>query len=87
MIVVTTPEVASPISDIRPVVKVYLENSGSMDGYMCNGSQLKDAIYDYISDVKRESDTVELNYINNQIIPFTGSLNSYIKALAPPLLR
>lgn len=28
----------------QPALKVYIENSGSMDGYMCDGSQLKDAI-------------------------------------------
>ena len=25
-------------------LKVYVENSGSMDGYMCDGSNLKDAV-------------------------------------------
>lgn len=82
-IVVTSPEVKSSIRPINPIIKVYLENSGSMDGYMCNGSQLKDAVYEYVSDLSGVSDRIELNYINNQIIPFKGSLSSYIKTLTP----
>ena len=34
-------------------LKVYVENSGSMDAYMCAGSTLKDAVFDYVSDLKR----------------------------------
>lgn len=34
-------------------LKVYVENSGSMDAYMCAGSNLKDAVFDYVSDLKR----------------------------------
>ncbi len=37
-----------PIKKVSPKLKVYIENSGSMDGYMCEGSELKDAVYDYI---------------------------------------
>lgn len=54
-----------------------------MDGYMCDGSQLKDAIYDYISDLNRSTDTTSLYYINSQIIPYKGNLSSYIRDLNP----
>lgn len=46
--------VSSTIKTDKPDLKVFIENSGSMDGYMCNGSQLKDALYDYVSDLNRE---------------------------------
>lgn len=82
-IVVSSPDVKSPISTINPIVKVYIENSGSMDGYMCNGSQLKDAVYEYVSDLSGISARVELNYINNQIVPYKGNLSNYIKTLTP----
>ena len=72
------PDVAKP-----PVLEVFIENSGSMDGYMCNGSQLKDAVYDYVSDLNRSTDTTRLYYINSQIIPYQESLKSYIKDLTP----
>lgn len=78
---------AEPVNTIvkskQPALKVYIENSGSMDGYMCDGSQLKDAIYDYVSDLNRYTATTELCYINSKIIPYEGNLTSYIKDLNP----
>lgn len=67
----------------KPTINVYLENSGSMDGYMCDGSQLKDAVYDYLSEINGYSKTIRLNYINSCVIPFKGSINQYIKTLTP----
>ena len=64
-------------------LKVYVENSGSMDAYMCAGSNLKDAVFDYISDLKRLTTSCSLYYINSKVIPYNGELNSYIKDLTP----
>ncbi len=67
----------------KPTLKVYIENSGSMDGYMSQGSELKDAVYAYISDLNSECGTVLLNYINSDVIPYKGDLESYIKTMNP----
>lgn len=64
-------------------LKVYVENSGSMDGYMCVGSQLKDAVFDYISEAKNMVRTCELYYINSDVIAYDGTLDAYIKDLNP----
>lgn len=64
-------------------LKVYVENSGSMDAYMCDGSNLKDAVFDYVSDLKRLTTSCSLYYINSKVIPFSGDLNTYIKNLTP----
>ena len=64
-------------------LKVYVENSGSMDAYMCTGSNLKDAVFDYVSDLKRLTTSCSLYYINSKVIPYNGELNSYIKDLTP----
>lgn len=64
-------------------LKVYVENSGSMDAYMCAGSNLKDAVYDYVSDLKRFTASCSLYYINSKVIPFNGELDLYIKELTP----
>ena len=80
---VTSTAVKSTIKEDRPILKVFLENSGSMDGYMCSGSQLKDAIYDYVSDLNRYTDTTELYYVNSKIIPCKDDISSYIKNLTP----
>ncbi len=64
-------------------LKVYVENSGSMDAYMCPGSELKDAVFDYVSNLKNDVKSVELNYINSKIIPYQDGLEAYIKDLTP----
>ena len=64
-------------------LQVYVENSGSMDAYMCPGSNLKDAVFDYVGDLQKYSCSTSLNYINSQIIPYKSDLNSYIKDLTP----
>lgn len=46
-------------------LKVYVENSGSMDAYMCVGSNLKDAVFDYVSDLKRLASSCSLYYLNS----------------------
>ncbi|MDE7413083.1 MAG: hypothetical protein K2N05_04740 [Muribaculaceae bacterium] len=80
-------EVSSDPQEARkastPALDVFIENSGSMDGYMCAGSQLKDAVYDYVSDLNRATDTTRLYYINSQMIPYKGTLQSYVKDLDP----
>ena len=62
-------------------LNVYVENSGSMDGYMCDGSNLKDAVFDYVSDLKGKCKKVNLSYINSQIIPCKETLENYIQNL------
>ena len=84
---VSSTAVSSSITTNNPCLKVFIENSGSMDGYMCDGSQLKDAIYDFVSDLNRNTDTTQLYYINSQIIPYKGNLTSYIKDLNPTSFR
>lgn len=64
-------------------LRVYVENSGSMDAYMCAGSNLKDAVFDYISDLKKFSNNCSLFYINSKEIPYRGDLQSFIKDLTP----
>lgn len=64
-------------------LNVYMENSGSMDAYMCPGSDLKDAVFDYVSDLSTYSDSLNLFYVNSEIFPYKGDLQSYIKDLTP----
>lgn len=70
-----------------PVMRVYLENSGSMDGYMSPGSQLKDALYDYLSEAQSATKAIELYYVNSSTIPFRGTLRQYISTLTPDSFR
>lgn len=76
---ISTTKVENDSIDLR----VYVENSGSMDAYMCSGSDLKDAVFDYISDLKKYSTSTSLFYINSQEIPYRNDLQSFIKDLTP----
>lgn len=78
----------SPIQDFPNLpsniqLNVYVENSGSMDGYMCAGSNLKDAVYDYVSDLSKYASSTNLFYVNSQIIKCNQPLNAYIQNLSP----
>ena len=48
-LVVKWETVKTELKEAQPQIKVYIENSGSMDGYMGPGAELKDAIYSYVS--------------------------------------
>lgn len=66
-----------------PIVNVFIENSGSMDGYMCDGSEFKDAIYSYVNALDRYADTTRLFFINSNIIPYKKELTGFVKDLTP----
>jgi hypothetical protein len=78
---VTWASVDYPSMKQKPLIKVYMESSGSMDGYLCEGSEFKDAIYSYVSTLASYSDSLQLNYINSQILPYKGSLQSFVRDL------
>ena len=51
------------------VVNLYVENSGSMDGYMHDGFEFKDAVFGYITGVNRYVKDTRFFYINSKIVP------------------
>jgi hypothetical protein len=69
----------------RPVVNVYIENSGSMDGYVKGVTEFEQAIYNYLSDIKISgiTDSLNLFYINSNIIPQGSDLSDFIEKLEP----
>lgn len=77
-----------------PKIKVYVENSGSMDGYVRDVTDFENAVYSYLSDIQladlgkkiepmSAKNTLELNYINSRVLRQTPDLNAFIKALEP----
>jgi len=82
-VTVTWDSIQPSVSSHNFKLKVFVENSGSMDGYMCNGSELKDAIYGYASTLSSYADSTELNYINSKIIPYRNEIKSFIRNLDP----
>lgn len=63
----STPEV----SNTKGVYNIYIENSGSMNGYVNAGSDFKNAILGFITDLKSRDIAKDVNiyYINNTICP------------------
>lgn len=77
-----------------PTIKVYMENSGSMYGYVKGATDFENAVYSYLSDLQHanlgiKSDSIssrnilELNYINSKIIKQPSDVQAFIKALEP----
>lgn len=64
-------------------LKLYIENSGSMNGYMQQKSELKDAVKSYVSALDLQVDTTELYYINSIVIPFKSNISNLENALNP----
>lgn len=71
----------------NPILNVFIENSGSMDGYMCDGSEFKDAVYSYVNNLNRYADTTKLFFINSNIIPYNNELSGFVKDLNPQSFR
>jgi len=69
----------------KPVINVFLENSGSMDGYVKGVTQFEQAIYNYLSDLKNYeiADSFNLFYVNSQLIPQKLSVKEFIQDLEP----
>jgi len=73
----------------KPIINVYLENSASMDGYVKGVTEFEQAIYNYLSDIKISelTDTLNLFYINSQIIPQGSDIADFIEKLEPSTFR
>jgi hypothetical protein len=62
---------------------IYIENSGSMIGYMNGNTDFKKALFDLITRFNGEKEKVTLNYINDHIYPIDTSMKEFIEFLEP----
>jgi hypothetical protein len=71
--------------DFNPIVNVYIENSGSMDGYVNGQTEFEDIVYNYLVDIKlaKITDSLNLFYINSDILPQQNDVQDFIKKLEP----
>lgn len=89
----TIQPVSNSISDpLKPTFNVYMENSGSMDGYVKGTTQFEQALYNYLTNIKISveptiTDSLNLYYINREIIPRGSSLEDFIEKLEPANFR
>jgi hypothetical protein len=75
---------------IKPTVNFYIENSGSMDGYVKGVTEFEQAIYSYLSDIKISgiTDSLNLLYINSKPISVAENadldvISDFIEKLEP----
>lgn len=78
------PTVNQPLA-----VNVYIENSGSMDGYVKGATEFEQAVYNYLTDIKisRITDSLNLFYINSEIIPQGSDIKDFIEKLEPATFK
>lgn len=69
------------------IYKVFLENSGSMDGYVRGVTAFEDDLYKLLVDISYLADTVQVNYINTRIIPYESGIQRFINSLEPDAFR
>ena len=83
-----TPQAQSNVAPTipNPVVNVYLETSGSMNGYVNGGTSIfQQVVKEYLSGINNANfaSAVNYNYINSKIIPRGSDLDQYITKLTP----
>lgn len=70
-----------------PVVNIYLENSGSMNGYVADGGPtiFQQNIYNFLVDMRNSGypSSVQCHYINNEVVPRGDDIHSFIMDLKP----
>lgn len=71
--------------EYSPIINVYIENSGSMDGYVKGQTEFEQIVYNYLVDLKhiRIAKELNLNYINSKILPQQDDINDFIEKLEP----
>ena len=86
---IDTIQISSPADRIKPVVNVYIENSGSMDGYVKGVTEFEISIYSYLSDIKiaEIADSLNLFYINSKTIPQGSDIEDFIQKLEPSTFK
>ena len=68
------------------VINIYVENSGSMYGYVGAGvgSDFRNMVYNYLTDVNSGIfDSLHLNFVNSNVIPKGSSIEDFVKRLEP----
>ena len=70
---------------------VFIENSGSIDGYVEGLTSFKNTIYQFLSDIqsplRQITKDLKLFYINSKAIPFQDDTKAFIEKLDPNTFR
>lgn len=82
---------ARELSEQADDVQVFVENSGSMDGYLGQNTQFRSDLLSLLSALdlmpQGKIDTLTLNYVNREIIPIQQNLAQFSHNLSPEAFR
>lgn len=69
------------LSQIKPIVNVFVENSGSMFGYISSGNDFDRSVSSLLTSIKvsEYSDIVNLHYINNKVFKQNVDIPTFIR--------
>lgn len=69
----------------KPTINVYVENSGSMFGYVKGVTEFEQSVYSYLSDIKISDccNALNLYYINSKILKQPDDVEDFINKLEP----
>ena len=73
-------------SSQEPKVNFFLENSGSMNGYLSPGSEYQLALMEMVTRVNSKYD-VDLNLANTRVYPVKGSPSQFVSRLSPQTIK
>jgi hypothetical protein len=73
----------------KPIYNIYLENSGSMDGYVKGVTEFEQAVYNFLVDIQNNnlSEKMNLYYINSKFIPNKPDVTDFIEKLEPETFK
>lgn len=95
---IQTKEKEEVVVQSAPIIKVFVENSGSMDGYVKGATDFENAVYSYLSDIQHadlgvkenpnsSKNVLELNYINSKVLKQNPDVQAFTKALEPSTFK
>jgi hypothetical protein len=84
------PEIFNPktteVNSIKPQVKFFIENSGSMDGFIRNTTEFEAALSDLLVQLQYHYDkkNMKVNFINTKVYPSEmDEVQNFVEALEP----
>jgi len=84
------PEILRPATmnqnQVKPTVKVFIENSGSMDGYVKGTTEFEASLSDLLVQIQYHYDkeNLKVNFVNTKVYPSTVSeVKDFVEALEP----
>ena len=75
--------------DFKPTINIYVENSGSMDGYVKGQTEFENIVYNYLVDLNLAKIPSKMNffYINSRILSQENDVKTFIEDLDPSTFR